>query len=78
VSGLDVLHKNDYIHGNIKPSNILIYKGGIIKISDFDFGISKKSFSNKTKCSVSNEDSERLLDYLFIYLYIFIYLHILY
>jgi NIMA (never in mitosis gene a)-related kinase len=41
ISGLDVLHKNKYIHRDIKLLNILVYKGGIIKIGDF--GISKKS-----------------------------------
>jgi serine/threonine protein kinase len=39
--GLNVLHENKYIHRDIKPLNILIYKGGIIKIGDF--GISKKT-----------------------------------
>jgi serine/threonine protein kinase len=45
VNGLNVLHRNNYVHRDIKPLNILIYKGGIIKICDF--GISKKS-SEKT------------------------------
>lgn len=37
--GLAYLHERRYIHGDIKPSNILI-KGGIAKLSDF--GFSKK------------------------------------
>jgi serine/threonine protein kinase len=41
VNGLNILHQNKIIHRDIKPLNILIYKGGIIKIADF--GISKKA-----------------------------------
>jgi serine/threonine protein kinase len=41
ISGLDILHKNKYIHRDIKLLNILVFKEGIIKIGDF--GISKKS-----------------------------------
>jgi serine/threonine protein kinase len=55
ISGLDVLHKNNRIHRDIKPLNILVYKGGIIKIADF--GISKSSVESLSTISSSSSSS---------------------
>jgi serine/threonine protein kinase len=83
VSGLDIIHKNGYIHRDIKPLNILKYKGGIIKIGDF--GISKKiiensdTITNTAQSTSINPVAGTLFYYLFIYfiLLYFIYLFIL-
>jgi serine/threonine protein kinase len=52
ISGLDVFHKDNGIHRDIKPLNILVYKGGIIKIADF--GISKSSVESLSTISSSS------------------------
>ncbi len=33
--GLDAMHEAGYVHADIKPSNIMIAKGGVVKIIDF-------------------------------------------
>ena len=45
VKGLNFLHNQDIIHGDIKPQNILLYDNGNVKISDFG----KSVFIEKTK-----------------------------
>ncbi|KAJ3576582.1 hypothetical protein NPX13_g3648 [Xylaria arbuscula] len=37
ASALAAVHKNGIIHGDIKPENALVFKGGIVKLSDFGF-----------------------------------------
>ena len=39
ANGLDFIHKNELIHLDIKPSNILVDDQGIVKISDFGMSI---------------------------------------
>ena len=35
VQGLDYLHANHVVHGDIKPDNLLLAADGRVKISDF-------------------------------------------
>lgn len=35
LSAVNYLHQNSIIHGDIKPSNILVFKGGKVKLADF-------------------------------------------
>jgi serine/threonine protein kinase len=68
INGLDILHKNNYIHQDIKPDNILVYEGGIIKIGDF--GISKKAAAtiNTLKSTGGKSQMPVLVGTLFIFL----------
>lgn len=40
LEGLRYMHSHDFVHLDIKPSNILLFSGGVAKISDF--GTSRK------------------------------------
>ena len=42
--GLNVLHFNNIIHNDIKPSNVLVNKDGIISICDFGSATSKDEY----------------------------------
>lgn len=35
MAGLFEIHRDEIVHGDIKPENIFLKKGGIIKIGDF-------------------------------------------
>ena len=35
LKGLQQLHRNDFIHNNLKPSNILLFEKSGIKLSDY-------------------------------------------
>ena len=45
--GLSALHKNNIIHKDIKPSNVMISSDNIVKIIDFDISRTYKSGKNK-------------------------------
>lgn len=38
VSALRYLHSNRIMHRDMKPQNVLIGKGGVVKLCDFGFG----------------------------------------
>jgi serine/threonine protein kinase len=41
VLGLEYLHSNEIIFGDLKPENVLIFEDGYIKLTDF--GLSRKN-----------------------------------
>ncbi|XP_046460871.1 aurora kinase A-like isoform X2 [Daphnia pulex] len=50
ADGLDYIHSRNLIHRDIKPDNILIYRDGFVKLSDF--GLSKQ-VNDRGTCSLS-------------------------
>lgn len=38
ANGLEYLHENQIIHGDLKPSNILFFKSGVVKLGDVGLG----------------------------------------
>ena len=51
INGLEYLHKNNMIHRDLKPQNLLEDANNIVKIADFDISVSydKNVAINKTK-----------------------------
>ncbi len=49
ISGLDFIHSSGFVHGSIKPSNILLSFGPPPQIKLSDFCLVKPSFLNTTK-----------------------------
>ena len=43
ISGLQYLHGQGIVHQDLKPSNIMLFSGGIVKIGDFGIGHSFQS-----------------------------------
>lgn len=46
TQGLNYLHKNDYLHLDLKPINILIFKDNVSKITDFGLSIRLEEHGN--------------------------------
>ena len=40
INGLEYIHKNNIVHRDLKPGNLLLSKNDLLKIIDFDFGLS--------------------------------------
>lgn len=43
--GLEFMHGNGIIHGDIKPQNVLVFSSGLLKITDFDVSLRKQGGS---------------------------------
>lgn len=56
--GIRCLHKHDIIHGDIKASNILVYPGERIKISDFTLATNTKWRNNYRPCTPTHRPLE--------------------
>ncbi|PIC51128.1 hypothetical protein B9Z55_001767 [Caenorhabditis nigoni] len=54
LSGLDVLHRNEYLHNDIKPENILVGSNGFFKLADF-------GLTRRVDCSKGIEGDSRYL-----------------
>ena len=37
LRALDYFHKQNYLHRDVKPENILVRKDGLVKLCDFNF-----------------------------------------
>jgi len=64
VCALDVLHKNDIVHADIKASNILLYDDGLIKLTDFTLASKKWNVNSKFNhnvCTCTHRPLECLL-----------------
>ena len=42
--GVEIMHSKKYLHRDIKPNNILMTKGGLLKLADFGFTTDTKKF----------------------------------
>ena len=62
VTALDYAYELDIIHGDIKPSNLLISKDGTAKLSDFGMARSASSNSDRLSGGTPNYISPELLN----------------
>jgi serine/threonine protein kinase len=58
AQGLSCLHRHNLIHGDLKASNILIYNGNKIKITDFTLSTNKKWNNNYRPCTPTHRPLE--------------------
>ncbi|MBI5266351.1 MAG: protein kinase, partial [candidate division Zixibacteria bacterium] len=47
AAGLDFAHKNNIVHGNLRPSNVFFFEGDIIKVGDFGLPVHYDSTGKK-------------------------------
>ena len=53
VNAIHFLHKNNYIHKDIKPENILLFDNNIVKLCDFGWCVEIKDRPRKTYCGTT-------------------------
>ena len=63
AQGLSCLHRHGIIHGDLKASNILVYPGNKIKVSDFTMSTNKKWTNNYRPCTTTHRPLEVWLDH---------------
>ena len=49
LEGLDYLHHNSIVHGNLKAANILMTQSGEVKLSDFGISLSLRAVEHVDK-----------------------------
>ena len=64
AAGLDYLHRNDIIHQDIKPDNILIDDNGTYVITDFGISMRARSTLQKSMSKVSQSFSSGTMSYM--------------
>lgn len=64
ASGLDYLHRNDIIHQDIKPDNILIHQNGTYVITDFGISMRARSTLRKSMSNVDDSVSSGTMAYM--------------
>ena len=64
LQGLSFLHTNNVIHGDVKPSNILLFPNGNIKLTDFSFTRILSDANKGNFCTNSYKPLEILEDQL--------------
>lgn len=62
IQGLGCLHSHDIIHGDLKASNILVYPGNKIKISDFTLSTNVKWTNKYRPCTPTHRPLEVWLE----------------
>lgn len=62
AQGISCLHKHDIIHGDIKSSNILVYHGNRIKITDFTLSTNIKWKNDYRSCTPTHRPLEVWLE----------------
>lgn len=63
LQGLDCLHSQGIVHGDVKSSNILLTEDNVVKLADFTLSIKidKNNFPNHPVCTVTHRPLEALL-----------------
>lgn len=59
--GIKALHQNNLVHGDIKCSNILVYRTEIVKLSDFTLSTNLKWSKKYNPCTITHRPLEVLL-----------------
>ena len=52
VQGMEILDKNEFVHFDIKPENILIQSGLVLKVTDFSFLINLQEYKDEKSIKI--------------------------